>query len=103
MTEPEVLQKVHRFLREGRLPSDIARGALGAGAKPSPTTGQSRLYTDAHGTLVGLADLKPFQRFSLDLGDRVVHPDLVGQFAGGWIQVVCKRILSSASSTTSNS
>ena len=85
MTEPEVLQKVHRFLREGRLPSDAARGAsgAGAGAEPWPTTDLSRLYTDAHGTLVGLADLKPFQRFSLDLGDRVVHPDLVGQFADG--------------------
>ena len=97
MTEPEVLQKVHRFLREGRLPSDAARGASGARAEPSPTADLSRLYTDAHGTLVGLADLKPFQRLSLDLGDRVVHPDLVGQFADGWIQVVCKRILSSTS------
>ena len=87
MTEPEVLQKVHRFLLEGRLPSDAARGA--SGAETSPTADLSRLYTDTHGTLV-------------DLVDRMVRPDLVGQSAYGWIQVVCKRILSSTSSTTSN-
>ncbi|MGA0197911.1 MAG: hypothetical protein ACO3NK_02095, partial [Prochlorotrichaceae cyanobacterium] len=28
-------------------------------------------------------DLKPFQRFTLDLEDFVLHPDLVGQFSDG--------------------
>jgi len=32
---------------------------------------------------VEIPELKPFQRFALDLGDRIIHPDLVGQFADG--------------------
>lgn len=67
MNEPEVVKRVHRFLRDERL-------------------GERRLaqlYTDAHHTLVGMKKLRPFQRFTLDLGDRVVHPDLVGQLDDG--------------------
>jgi hypothetical protein len=67
VSEPAVLLATHRLLRE-----------RGLGDQPV-----SRLFTDAHPTLLGYAELRPFQRFALDLGDLVVHPDLVGQLADG--------------------
>ena len=67
MTEPEVLQKVHQFLKAGS-------------HSPSST---HLLYTDAHPTLTGIRQLKPFQRVSLNLGGYMVHPDLVGQLSDG--------------------
>ncbi len=67
MNEPEVVQKVHRFL--------TTRGFDGGPV--------SRLYTDAHSTLTGASDLRPFQRFAFDFGDFVVHPDLLGQTSDG--------------------
>ena len=82
MTEPEVLKKVHRFLRDGRLRSSPGDSVTEGEREPRKSR-FSRLYTDAHATLVDIPKLKPFQRFALDLGDRIVHPDLVGQFADG--------------------
>lgn len=67
MTEPEVVRTVHRFLGRETL---LSRGV-------------SRLYTDAHHTLLPYADLRPFQRFTLDVGDFAAHPDLVGQLDDG--------------------
>lgn len=67
LTETEVLLKTHHFLKSGHL----ANQAI------------SRLYTDAHPTLIDHKLLDPFQRFTLDLGDFVLHPDLVGQLADG--------------------
>ena len=67
LSEPAVLLATHRLLREHGLADQAV----------------SRLYTDAHPTLTGLGPLQPFQRFALDLGDFVVHPDLVGQLADG--------------------
>jgi hypothetical protein len=67
LTETEVLLKTHRFL----LSECLANQAV------------SRLYTDAHPTLTNHKPLDPFQRFTLDLGDFVLHPDLVGQLADG--------------------
>jgi hypothetical protein len=67
MGEPEVLTKTRKFL-DGH---DIA------GKKPT------RLFTDAHPSLLHLKSLEPFQRFVLDLGDFVVCPDLVGQLSDG--------------------
>lgn len=63
MNEPEVIQRVHRFL-----------STEGIGGERT-----SRLFTDPHPTLIGYKDLRPFQRFSLDFGGFVVHPDLLGQ------------------------
>lgn len=67
MNEPEVIVRTHQYLREQLL------------------HGQSvvRLYTDAYPNLLDYAELRPFQRFSLDMGDFVLHPDLVGQFGDG--------------------
>lgn len=67
MTEPEVIQKTHRFLHRHRL---WDRRVV-------------RLYTDAHATLLPHTTLRPFQRFTLDVGDFVVYPDLVGQLDDG--------------------
>lgn len=66
MNEPDVIQRVHRFL--------LTRGIDG---RPTP-----RLFTDPHPTLIGIDRLRPFQRFRIDLGDFVVHPDLLGQEDG---------------------
>ena len=65
--EAEVVQKTHQFL------------------KSHPLADQSvlRLYTDAHTTLLPHKTLSPFQRLTLDLGDFVMHPDLVGQLTDG--------------------
>ena len=52
MTEPEVVQRVHQFLKAGS-------------HAPSST---HLLYTDAHPTLTDIRQLKPFQRVSLNLG-----------------------------------
>ncbi len=65
MNEPEVVQKVHRFLATQGLDS-------------GPVT---RLFTDPHPTLTGFRSLQPFQRFALDYGNFDVHPDLVAQEA----------------------
>ncbi|OUL27246.1 hypothetical protein BV378_11465 [Nostoc sp. RF31YmG] len=43
----------------------------------------TRIYTDAHHTLLSHKVLEPFQRFTLDMGDFVLHPDLVGQLSDG--------------------
>jgi hypothetical protein len=37
----------------------------------------ARSYTDSHNSLQGRAALEPYQRFTVDLGDFVVHHDLV--------------------------
>ena len=42
-----------------------------------------RLYTDSHDSLQGRATLEPYQRFTVDLGEFVVHPDLVALEADG--------------------
>lgn len=63
LTEPDVTARVHRFLlREGLGGESI-----------------SRLFTDPHPTLTGIASLKPFQRFAIGQGAFVVHPDLLCQ------------------------
>lgn len=63
MNEPEVVQKVHHFLKS-------------RGIDTGPV---SRVYTDPHPTLTGIDSLRPFQRFALDYGDFEVHPDLLAQ------------------------
>jgi len=67
MGEQEVICKTHQFLKSEQLSNQSI----------------SRLFTDAHNTLLQYPELKPFQRFILDLGDFVLHPDLVGQLADG--------------------
>lgn len=67
MNEPEVVKRVHQFLQDDGLEGNRL----------------AQLYTDAHHTLLGFKSLRPFQRFTLDLGDRVVYPDLVGQLDDG--------------------
>jgi hypothetical protein len=67
ITEPEVIRKIHKFINSGKLLDQSV----------------SRLFTDAHTSLCCYPDLKPFQRFTLDLEDFVLHPDLVGQFSDG--------------------
>lgn len=67
MNEPEVLLKTHKFFK-------------------SQSLGQQsvvRLFTDVHNTLLSYKELAPFQRFTLDMGDFVMHPDLVGQLSDG--------------------
>lgn len=68
MNEPDVVLKVHKFLREGQGPwqHEVVR-----------------LYTDVHSSLLPYRALAPFQRFTLDVGDFVMHPDLVGQLSDG--------------------
>jgi hypothetical protein len=67
MTEADVVRKICRFLR-----------ASGLAGQPVV-----RLFADAHPTLLPYADLQPFQRFTLELGDLVLYPDLVRQLADG--------------------
>lgn len=67
MDEPEVLRKVHGYLQR----TLVAGYSL------------VRLYTDAHASLLPHRDLAPFQRFVLDFGDFVMHPDMLGQLADG--------------------
>jgi hypothetical protein len=67
MTEPEVILQVHNFLKKDKL----------WGLKVNS------LYTDAHHTLLGYNQLKPFQRITLDLGDFKVFPDIVGKLSDG--------------------
>ena len=67
MKEAEVVKRVHRFLKRSTLQDRQV----------------ARLYTDAHHTLLPNKELRPFQRFTLDLGDYAVHPDLVGQLNDG--------------------
>jgi len=67
MNEIEVILKTHKFLQ-------------------SRAFGQQnvvRLYTDTHNTLLPYTSLAPFQRFTVDMGDFVMHPDLVGQLSDG--------------------
>lgn len=67
MSEADVVMKTHQFFRSGQLASQQI----------------SRLYTDAHSTLLGNKALKPFQRFYVDMGGFTLHPDLVGQLSDG--------------------
>jgi hypothetical protein len=67
MTEAEVVRKTHQFLKNETIHLQSVM----------------RLYTDAHATLLADKSLQPFQRFFLDLGDMVLHPDLVGQLSDG--------------------
>lgn len=67
MDEPEVVRRVHRFLRE-----------TGIDGRPL-----SRLFTDPHPTLTAFRDLQPFQRFGIGIADFRVHPDLLGQEQDG--------------------
>src|SRR5690349_3908462 len=67
MNEAEIIIKVHRYLESASINGLLIK----------------RLFTDAHGTLLRFQELAPFQRFTLAMGDFVVHPDLVGQFNDG--------------------
>ena len=67
MKETEVLIKTHKYLRTCCLWSHKV----------------VRLFTDAHSSLLPHKELRPFQRFTLNMGDFVVHPDLVGQLGDG--------------------
>ena len=67
MNEAEVLLKTNEFLKRTEL---LRQKVL-------------RLYTDAHASLLKHRALAPFQRFTLDFGDFVMHPDLVGQLDDG--------------------
>src|SRR5918911_4811188 len=62
LTEPEVVEHVHAFLKQRSV---------------------ARLYTDSHDTLLGRPGLEPYQRFTVDLGEFVVHPDLVALESDG--------------------
>jgi hypothetical protein len=67
MKEVEVIRKTHQFLKsQGLAQKQVVR-----------------IYTDAHHTLLPYKELQPFQRFTLDLGDFVLYPDLVGQLNDG--------------------
>jgi hypothetical protein len=66
MNEPEVVVRTHHEL--------ISRGLM---------TSVQQLYTDSHPTLLPYRELQPFQRFILDMGNFVLHPDLVGALADG--------------------
>lgn len=67
MDELGVVKRVHRFLENTNLRDRRV----------------AQLYTDAHHTLLGEKELRPYQRFTLELGDRVAHPDLVAQLDDG--------------------
>lgn len=67
MTESEVVRRTHQFLKHQTFHHQSV----------------VRLYTDAHATLLSDKGLQPFQRFFLDLGDMVLHPDMVGQLSDG--------------------
>jgi hypothetical protein len=62
LTEPDVVEHVHAFLKQRSV---------------------ARLYTDSHDSLRGRAALEPYQRFTVDLSEFVVHPDLVALEADG--------------------
>ncbi|HAA31262.1 MAG TPA: hypothetical protein DCE56_30530 [Cyanobacteria bacterium UBA8553] len=67
MKEVEVIRQTHQFLKsQGLAQKQVVR-----------------IYTDAHHTLLPYKELQPFQRFTLDLGDFVLYPDLVGQLDDG--------------------
>ncbi len=67
MKEVEVIRKTHQFLKsQGLAQKKVVQ-----------------IYTDAHHTLLPYKELQPFQRFTLDLGDFVLYPDLVGQLDDG--------------------
>ena len=67
MKESDVLIKTHQFFKSQSLGRNRA----------------IRLYTDVHASLLPHKVLKPFQRFTLDMGDFVLHPDIVGQLDDG--------------------
>jgi hypothetical protein len=67
MNKTEVLLRTHRFLK----------------SQPLGQQDVLRLFTDAYSTLLAHKALAPFQRFTLDMGDFVMHPDLVGQLNDG--------------------
>src|ERR1051326_6886152 len=67
MNEQAVLIKTHEFIKA----QGLCRQSV------------MKLFTDAHSSLLKTDELKPFQRFTLDLGDMVLHPDLVGQLDDG--------------------
>jgi len=64
MNVPEsgIVRKAHAFL--------VKEGLCGKRV--------TALFTDAHHSLTAFKDLEPFQRVSIDYGEFVVHPDLVG-------------------------
>jgi hypothetical protein len=62
MTEQDVVRNMHRFLlKEGLCTRQV-----------------TALYTDADHRLTPFKELLPFQRVSIEHGDLVVHPDMVG-------------------------
>ncbi|MDJ0797063.1 MAG: hypothetical protein QNJ51_09545 [Calothrix sp. MO_167.B12] len=65
--EVNVILKTHHFLKSNGLEEHNV----------------VRIYTDAHHTLLSHKALEPFQRFTLDMGDFVLHPDIVGQLDDG--------------------
>jgi hypothetical protein len=67
MNEPQIVVKTQAFLRHQMV------GQLRV----------NQLYTDADHRLTVFSQLRPFQRFRLDMGDFALHPDLVGQFSDG--------------------
>mgnify|MGYP001057925849 CR=1 FL=1 len=67
MNETEVLLKAHSFFKSRQFGHE----------------GVVRLFTDSHPTLLSHKGLRPFQRFTLDMEDFVMHPDLVGQLSDG--------------------
>jgi hypothetical protein len=69
LSKPEVVEQVHAFLK---------RRAV------------TRLYPDSHDSLRGRPVLEPYQRFTVDLGEFVVHPDLVALEADGETLVAIK-------------
>jgi hypothetical protein len=64
LDEPQVVERKHRFLLDPAV---------------------SRLFTDSHDSQFGGAarSSKPYQRFTVDHGDFVVHPDLVALASDG--------------------
>ena len=67
MNETEVVLRTHSFLEATQIDHQKV----------------VRLYTDAYSALLGYPALAPFQRFTLDMGDFVMYPDLVGQLGDG--------------------
>lgn len=67
MNEPEVILATHAHVKARGIAEAVTKGP----------------YTDAHGSLTGFPQLKPFQRFSVELEDVAVHPDIVGRLDDG--------------------
>lgn len=67
MNEPEVIVATHAFIKARGIAETLANG----------------LYTDAHASLLKIPQLRPFQRFSVELEDSAIHPDLVGRLTDG--------------------